>query len=148
VRAPDYDITRSGLVAGEYEVRVLDPDCYLAESYHVTLQYGQTAMLTVEVGNAFSALHGRVRIAEGAQRAGASHITVGARGPHGSYKTQADDDGRFAFAKLPPGSYKIAAWPKPDFDPEDDAVWGDARGVVNIEVEPGFDVEIDVTASP
>lgn len=148
LRAPDYEVTRSGLIAGEYQVRLSDDDCYLAEPYRVTLQHGQTATLTVEVGNAFAAPHGRVRVAEGAQRAGASHFTVGARGPHRSYKTQADDGGRFSFAKLPPGSYKVAAWPKPDIDPEDNALWGDARGIVSVEVEPGFDVEIDVTASP
>jgi hypothetical protein len=148
VRAPDYEAIRSGLVADEYVVRLLDDGCYLAAPYRVTLQYGQTAALTVEVGNAFAALRGRVRLAEEVRRSGASHFTVGARGPQRSYKTQADADGHFSFAKLPPGSYRVAAWPKPDIDPDDDSAWGDARAVVSVELEPGFDVEIDVTALP
>jgi Carboxypeptidase regulatory-like domain len=148
VRGPDYETTNSGLVSGDYELKLTDPDCYLAQAYQVTLQNGQTTLLTIEIGNQFASLHGQVRVAQGAQRAGASHFTIGARGPHGRYKTQADDEGRFAFAKLPPGPYKLAAWPKPDINPEDDEAWADARGVVSIEIEPGFDVEMDVTASP
>ncbi len=148
VRGPSYEAEASGLVAGNYELRLQNPDCYLARPYPVTLQDGQTTLLTIEIGNQFASLHGQVRVGQAAAREGAAHFTVGARGPHGRYKMQTDDDGRFVFAKLPPGSYKIAAWPKPDIDPEDDQAWDDARGVVNVDLDPGFDVEMDVTVNP
>jgi protocatechuate 3,4-dioxygenase beta subunit len=147
VLGPDYEVTQTGLVPGEYELRALTDDYYLAEPYHVTVQAGQVTPLTIEVGNAFASLHGRVRVPAGAQRAGASHFTVGARGPHGRYVKQADEDGRFGFEKLPPGPYTLAAWPKPEINVDDDRVWSEAAGVVDVELEPGFDVEIDVTAT-
>lgn len=149
VQGPDYEFTHRGLIPGEYELRIFSDDYYLAEPYRLTVQPGQITPYTIAVGNEFASLRGRVRVAEGAEKSGASHFTVGARGPHGRYKAQADDEGRFAFQKLPPGSYRLAAWAKPEVNVEDDGVWSGAAGVVSqIELEPGFDVEIDVTALP
>jgi len=148
VKGPAYEIVRAGLTPGLYELGTFSKDYYLAERYRVTLQNGQIVPLTVVIGNAFASLRGKVRVAAGAQRAGAAHFTVGARGPHGSYKKQADEAGHFEFEKLPPGSYRLAAWRKPDINVEDDRAWNEASGVASIELDPGFDVEVDITATP
>jgi hypothetical protein len=88
-------------------------------------------------------------VAEGADRAGAAHFTVGVRGSWRRLKMQADEDGRFAFDKLAPGDYEVAAWSKPDVDVENDDIWAEAAGSASkVQIEPGFDVEINLTASP
>jgi hypothetical protein len=61
---------------------------------------------------------------------------------------QADEDGRFVFDKLPPGDYEVAAWPKPDVDVENDDAWSNVGSVNKVQLEAGFDVEVNLTAAP
>ena len=53
----------------------------------------------------------------------------------------------FAFNKVIPGEYRIAAWSGPDTDVSDEEVWGEtASAVRTITVEAGFEMEVDLTA--
>lgn len=138
-----------GLAPGEYRLILYSNDSYLEEDYRFRVERGQMTPLTVRIGTEFARLAGRVRLAEGAERASAAHFTVAAKGRNLRRKVQADDQGRFVIEKLPPGEYVVAAWVAPDVDVDDDGVWADAAGEVReLRLEPGFEVEIDLTARP
>jgi hypothetical protein len=148
LRQPDYESTNEALAAGEYELRLSSQDYYLVAPYRITVRSGQVTPYTITLGNEFASLHGRVRVAGGTARTGASHFTVGVRGAERRRKMQADQDGRFVFDKLPPGDYEVAAWPKPDVDVENDDAWSNAGSVNKVQLEAGFNVEVNLTAAP
>lgn len=148
LREPEYEATHEGLVPGEYNLMLFAQELYIASPQRITVQAGQVTPYTIKVGSEFASLRGRVRVAEGEQRSGASHFTVGVRGSTMRRGMQADEDGRFAFDKLPPGDYEVAAWSKPGIDVQNDEVWTTAGSINKVQLEPGFDVEINLTATP
>jgi len=145
----DQKASHGGLTAGEYRLVLFSNDSYLEQDYEFHVERGRMTPLDVRIGTEFASLTGTVQLAEGAERQSAAHFTVAVKGRRRRHKVQADDRGRFVIEKLAPGDYLIAAWAKPDVDVEDDAVWRDAAGEAReLRLEPGFEVEIDLTAKP
>jgi hypothetical protein len=73
---------------------------------------------------------------------------VGVRGRN-TRSVQTDNQGGFLFERLIPGDYEIAAWDRPVVDVEDSEVWREAGDrVKKIGVEPGSEVDIDLTIAP
>jgi len=79
-----------------------------------------------------------------------SHYRVALAGPGGIRSVQADQSGRFVFPKVIPGPYRICAWK----DLNEEAVraeplWKQAgKAVRAFEVDPGAQIEMDLTAAP
>lgn len=139
----------TALPSGEYRLRLYSNDSYLAEDYVFRVEPGQMTQLTVRIGTEFAGLSGTVRMEAADDKVKAAHFTVGIKGRGLVRKVQADDQGRFVFEKLPPGVYVASAWTEPDIDVQSDAAWRNAESSSReLRLEPGFDVEIDLTAKP
>ena len=148
VRGPE-GAEQGALLPGEYRLAMYSNDSYLLEDYEFRVEHGQMTPLTVRIGTEFSSLTGTVLLAESETRQSAAHFTVAVKGRRMRSKVQADGQGRFVFEKLPPGNYVVAAWAAPDVDVAGDDVWRDAAGGAReLRLEPGFEVEIDLTAQP
>ena len=150
VEGPGYTFKHSGLPPGEYRASLRPGDRYLVEDYTFTVHPGSMTDLDMAVSSEFAKVHGTVRLARGddqAFRPAGSHFLVGLRGGRGSFSSPADENGVFAFDKVIPGEYRIAAWSDPNTDVSDEEVWAEtASAVRTITVEAGFEMEVDLTA--
>lgn len=149
---PDYTFEYSALRTGRWRIGVRG-DYFALEETTVDLAEGQMAEIEVRVSNQYATVTGVARLGAGpggdTVREAAAHFTVGLRGPRGRHKAQTDDDGRFFVEEIVPGDYEIAAWSKPDIDVGDDDAWAQARAnSKQLTVEPGFEIEIDLTVTP
>lgn len=142
---PSNTAENTALPPGEYRLRLYSNDSYLAEDYVFRVQPGLMTPLSIRIGREFARLSGTVRLEEGDRRAEAAHFTLGVRGRGLRRKVQADDQGQFVFDRLPPGTYVAAAWAEPDVDVESDAAWREADSSRELQLEPGFEVEVDLT---
>jgi hypothetical protein len=145
---PDYAFENSAVQPGRWEVS-LSGDYYLVEPVSVDVAPGQMTELEIRVSNQRCKVTGTARLRNGTSRTAAAHFVVAVRGPQGAERIQADDFGRFAFDRLIPGEYEIAAWSNQDVDVKSDQAWeeaGDNRKT--IAVEPGFEMEVDLTVTP
>ena len=89
--------------------------------------------LEMAVSSEFAKVRGAVRLARGggqSSRPAGAHFLVGLRGGRGSFSSPADENGVFAFDKVIPGEYRIAAWRDPDTDVSDEEAWAEADSVV------------------
>ncbi len=121
---------------------------YVVEPRIVEVSAGGMTEIEVRLSSEWSALRGAIRLREGERLAAASHFTVGVRGEGLRRGMQTDDEGGFAFEMLMPGDYEIAAWSWPNVNFQDDAAWLEvADHIRKVTLEPGFEMEIDVTAT-
>ena len=137
---------RTGLLPGRYASSVVSRDYYLLEPAEFTVFDAQLADVELRISNRRASIRGTVRVAEGAVKSAAAHFTVAVRGP-ATVAAQTDNEGGFVFEGLIPGAYRIAAWSSLGVDVEDDAAWRELGAAVReLELEPGFDVEVELTA--
>ena len=150
VEGPDYAFEHGGLPPGEYSASLRPGDRYLVEDYAFTVHPGLMTDLEMAVSSEFAKVRGTVRLGSGggrSSRAAGAHFLVGLRGGRGSFSSAADENGVFAFDKVIPGEYRIAAWRDPDTDVSDEEAWAEASAAVRtITVEAGFEMEVDLTA--
>ena len=150
VEGPDYAFEHGGLPPGEYSASLPPGDRYLVEHYSFTVHPGSMTGLEMAVSSEFAKVRGTVRLARGggrSSRPAGAHFLVGLRGLRGSFSSAADENGVFAFDKVIPGEYRIAAWREPDTDVSDEEMWAEADSAVRtITVEAGFEMEVDLTA--
>ncbi|MCY4588202.1 MAG: carboxypeptidase-like regulatory domain-containing protein [Bryobacterales bacterium] len=150
VEGPDYAFEHGGLPPGEYSASLRPGGRYLVEDYSFTVHPGSMTGLEMAVSSEFARIFGTVRLARGGgreSRPAGAHFLVGLRGVRGSFSSPADENGVFAFDKLIPGEYRIAAWRDPDTDVSDEEVWAEAASAVRtITVQAGFEMEVDLTA--
>ena len=150
VEGPDYTFEHGGLPPGEYSASLRPGDRYLVEDYAFTVHPGSMTDLEMAVSSEFAKVRGTVRLSGGggrSSRPAGAHFLVGLRGGRGSFSSAADENGVFAFDKVIPGEYRIAAWRDPDTDVSDEEAWAEASAAVRtITVEAGFEMEVDLTA--
>ncbi len=145
---PDHAFDHGGIAPGRWTLEVMGGH-YLVEPITFDISPGQMAELEVVVSSQYAEVSGTARLQEGETVQAAAQFIVGVRGPRGSFRMQADDEGRFFFEKLIPGEYRIAAWSRQDVDIDSDAVWDQAgENVKTFTVEPGFEVDLDLTVTP
>ena len=150
VEGPDYAFEHGGLPPGEYSASLRPGGRFLVEDYSFTVHPGSMTDLEMAVSSEFAKIFGTVRLARGGgreSRPAGAHFLVGLRGGRGSFSSAADENGVFAFDKVIPGEYRIAAWRDPGADVSDEEAWAEAASAVRtITVEPGFEMEVDLTA--
>ena len=157
VMAPDYQFAIRDLPPGSYDIKAAGPEVYLkgiaaggnlAPPRNVTVSAGGVTRLEILA----AADHGRVRgtVRQGGTRSPVPHARVAIDGARGIRSEQADQNGRFLFANVIPGEYRICAWP--DIRPElidHEASWEKAGCAGKIfPVEPNSEVELDLTPAP
>ena len=152
VEGPEHTFKHSGLPPGEYVASLRPGERYLVEAYTFTVQAGSITELDMAVSSEFATVRGTVRLARDssqAARPAGSHFLVGLRGDRGSFSSAADENGVFAFEKMIPGEYRIAAWSDPNVNVSDEEAWKKADSVVRtITVEAGFEMDVDLTVQP
>ena len=142
------EVERHGFLPGDYAATVQAGDYYLVDEPRVTVAAGQIADVALRLSSQRATLRGRARFAAGESKPEAAHITVAVRGRE-TRSVQTDDSGVFFFEKLIPGDYEIAAWARPSVRAEREDAWREARDrVQRIAIEPGFEVEVDLTIAP
>lgn len=176
-KAPDYRFAMTNLIPGtynlsigltsrgrgrvrglgrqgpEYFIRGVRRGSDLAPAREIELTEGKVEEVQLVVSNEFSRVSGRVKAAPGETggtiRKG-SQFQVGLSGPSGYRAVQADQNGRFNFDRVVPGDYRICAWEASDAQAiYDDKTWTAAGDAVRkFSVDPGSEVEIDLTAVP
>lgn len=162
---PDFEFETMGLSPGTYQVDVsrwwVAPSSYFVKEVRlggksapdrtIDLAEGHVEQIEVVLSTEFAKVHGRVKKPreEGEVRKAAQY-RVGLKSGHLIRSVQADQYGRFMFDKVPPGDYRICAWP--DLSARavrDEDVWEEANSAARaFPVEAGSDVEIDLTAVP
>lgn len=145
---PDYTFDHGGIAPGRWTLEAFG-GYYLVEPVTIDIAPGQMTDLEVVVSSQFAQVSGTARLQEGETVQAAAQFVVGVRGPRGSFRTQADDEGRFSFERVIPGEYRIAAWSRQDVDIDSEAAWEEAGGnAKEITLEPGFEVDVDLTVTP
>ena len=146
--AGETEIERHGFLPGDYTCGIRSQGYYLIERPEVTVVPGQLTEVELRLSNLRSTVRGKARFAAAGGKSEAAHVTVGIRGRN-TLSVQTDNEGGFLFEKLIPGEYEIAAWARPEVDVKSDEVWEEAgERVRRIVVEPGFEVEVDLTIAP
>lgn len=134
------------ILPGRYRLRSLSDDVYVISPRETTVAEGSREAITVQLGTDWSTLRGRLRLREGET---ASNFRVALRGPDGVVSAQADDQGRFVFDQIKPGRYELGAWRDARVDLDSEQTWSGARETVRVlDLEPGFEVEVEVTVTP
>lgn len=147
-KPPDYAFENGAVPPGRWDVELWG-EYYLVEPISVNVAPGQMTEIEIPVSNQRSTVAGTAQLQGGQSREAASQFIVGLRGERGAQRMQADDEGRFEFEKVIPGQYRIAAWSRQDVDVESDEAWEEAgANSKTISVEPGFEVELDLTVTP
>ena len=158
-RPPEFEIRAraADLAPGEFRAQHGGRDWFIREveaggvSYPpeaVRLSASAAGSLVFRLSSEMASIRGRVKADAGG--GAAPHFLVAIRGPHGVDSVQADQQGRFVFDKAPPGDYQIGAWAGASAAAvRADAVWDRAgRAVREFSVEPGAEIEIELTAVP
>ena len=162
---PDFEFEAMGLSPGTIQVgisrRWLAPSPFFVKEVRldgkslpgrtIELAEGRVEKIEVVLSTDFATVHGRVKKPrEAGEVRQAAQFRVGLKGPHVIRSVQADQNGRFAFDKVPPGDYRVCAWR--DLSARavrDDDVWEEAGSAARaFPVEAGSDIEIDLTAVP
>ena len=157
--APDFEFERGDFLPGSYRVQVASRDYYLKElrargravSFRdFELRAGDIVQVEAVIADDFGYLHGRIkqpRAGEGEVTPG-THFRVGLKSEDGTRSVAADQNGLFAFRDVIPGSYRICAWSDLDeTEVKANEVWKQVGSAVRaFDVEPGMEIEIDLTA--
>ena len=157
--APDFEFERDDFLPGSYRVRVTSRDYYLKElrergravSFRdFELRAGDIIQVEAVVADDFGYLQGRIkqpRDGEGEVTPG-THFRVGLKSEDGTRSVAADQNGLFVFRNVIPGSYTICAWSDlSEAEVKAAEVWKQAGSAVRaFDVEPGMEIEIDLTA--
>ena len=131
---------KAGLLPDDYALSAASPDYYVIAPTTVTIGPGRMEPLVVHMSNQRGSVRGVARTGAEGERVPAPFAAVALTGERGQRRAQADAEGRFHFEKLIPGEYEITA----RSDLEAPPLSKDAR---RLTVEPGFEVEIDLTVS-
>lgn len=163
-RPPDFtfDRTRVDASPGEFQAKLRDPDRFIASieaadrtypPHAVVLDQQSSQSLVIRLSDEFASISGRVK----ADRDGnpAPHYQVALRSTAAGeadrvQSMQTDQQGRFRFARVQPGEYRIAAWGELAADAvRSQAPWDAAGPAARVfPVEAGAEIEIDLTAVP
>ena len=156
---PEFEFERGDFLPGSYRVRVASRDYYLKElrargravSFRdFELRPGDIVQVEAVVADDFGYLQGRIKRprAGGTEAALGTHFRVGLKSEDGTRSVLADQNGLFAFRNVIPGSYKICAWSNlGEAEVPAEKVWEQAGSAVRaFDVEPGMEIEIDLTA--
>lgn len=158
----EFDTQRPDAVPGEFRADLRGDDWFIREVEAggevyppdaVTLDESSAATLVFRLSAEFASIQGRVKA--DSTGSAASHYRVALQAPEGSdpqlfRSVQTDQQGRFRFDKVRPGDYRIAAWESVG-EPEARSarLWEQAGAAVRaFPVEPGAEVEIELTAVP
>jgi hypothetical protein len=154
-RAEDPSFQVSGLVPGEYRVRVQSSELYVKEVLQsrravpisaVAITPGENRLEIVLAGD-----HGRVfgTIRDPATGSPLPLGSIALMGPGGLRTQQVDQTGQFLFDKVIPGDYRVCAWSDIVADAMQDINAWQAAGCEDkiIPVDPESDVEISLTAA-
>ncbi len=157
--APDFEFERGDFLPGSYRVHVASRDYYLKElrekgravSFRdFVLPAGDVVQVEAVVADDFGYLHGRLkqRRVEGATPTAGTHFRVGLKSEDGIRSVAADQHGLFVFRNVIPGSYQIGAWSDlSEAEVSAEEAWKRAGAAVRaFDVEPGMEIEIDLTA--
>ena len=159
--APDYTFELNSLGPGAYRVSVpgrgprpvfvkgIRRGGKLEPPNSVEALEGEIQEIEVVLSGEYSRVHGRVKAGreEGRVITGGQYI-VGLKSHDGVRSAQADQHGRFSFDQVPPGDYRVCAWPLlRSGEIRDDQTWKAAGSAArSFPVEAGSDIEIDLTA--
>ena len=145
------DLRRWWVTRSSYFVKEVRLDGKPVPDRTIDLAEGRVEQIEVVLSTDFAKVHGRVKKPreEGEVRKAAQY-RVGLKGADVTRSVQADQYGRFMFDKVPPGDYRICAWP--DLSARavrDEGVWEEAGSAARaFPVEAGSHIEIDLTAVP
>jgi hypothetical protein len=116
---------------------------------YVVATEGRIEEIEVVLSAEYSRVHGCVKAGreEGRVITGGQYI-VGLKNRDRVRSAQADQNGRFSFDQIPPGDYRICAWPLlRSGEIRDEQTWEAAGPAArSFPVEAGSDIEIDLTA--
>ena len=158
--APDFEFDERGdFLPGSYRVQVASRDYYLKElrergravsSRDFELRAGDIVQVEAVIADDFGYLHGRIKqppAGEGEVIPG-THFRVGLKSEDGTRSVAADQNALFVFRNVIPGSYTICAWSDlSEAEVKAAEVWKQAGSAVRaFDVEPGMEIEIDLTA--
>lgn len=156
---PDFTFQEKHLLPGTYRLSVAGREFYIKSvriggetlpPQGIELRSGDIRDVTLIVSSEFARVRGRVKPSR--ERRGdepaAAHYRVGLEGPNGIVSAQTDQNGAFAFEKLTPGPYRICAWSdRSSAEVHGRDLWESAGDAVrSFPIEPGSEVEIDLTA--
>ncbi|MBI1357292.1 MAG: hypothetical protein GC160_23370 [Acidobacteria bacterium] len=139
------------MLPGRYRAELRSETLYLVDPPRIEVGPGAMTTLELAVSDEFASLRGQVRVVdESGSARPAAHGSVGLRGVERQVQiSRTDDRGRFVFPKVVPGAYEIVAWPTPNVMPFDESTWNAvAERVLEITIEAGFDMELDLKAAP
>ncbi len=152
---PGYQFSDDRYAPGIYSVSLgTTSDVYLksieidgveVEGREIEVPRGRVIEARFVVSGAMASVSGQVkRAAEG----GEGPFRVGLKSEIASYSVQADQAGRFVFAKVPPGEYRIGAWALAgEKDLKSESLWREVGAKApKFTVEESSEVEISLTA--
>ena len=157
--APDFEFERGDFLPGSYRVQVASRDYYLKElrargravSFRdFELRAGDIVQVEAVIADDFGYLHGRIKQPRAGERevTPGTHFRVGLKNEDGTRSVAADQNGLFVFRNVIPGSYTICAWSDlSEAEVKAAEVWKQSGSAVRaFDVEPGMEIEIDLTA--
>ncbi|MBI3695347.1 MAG: carboxypeptidase regulatory-like domain-containing protein [Acidobacteria bacterium] len=157
VKAPDFSFRIPDLLPGSYDIQAPTSSVYvkgvlrgdgIVPPTDITVSAGGINRLEIVVAADHARVYGTIR-----QRGSGlplPHARVALEGSNGILSKQADQAGRFLFASVVPGEYRVCAWAdiRPELT-EDQASWERAGCATKVfPVEPDSDVEMDLAAAP
>lgn len=156
---PDFTFQETHLMPGTYRLSVASREFYIKSvriggktlpPQGIELRSGEIRTVTLIVSSEFAGVRGRVKpsLERRGDEHAAAHYRVGLEGPNGIVSAQTDQNGAFAFEKLTPGPYRICAWSdRNSAEVHSRELWESAGAAVrSFPIEPGSEVEIDLTA--
>jgi hypothetical protein len=158
---PDYKFEFPDLWPGVYAIELVSPaGAYLQrvllrdkalDPPEITVPEGAVATVRLAVAFDFARLRGVVKAPGGAAPLPEARVALAEPGgsPVRFRTVQADQRGRWFFDRVRPGDYRLCAWPAMDPDAlYATETWQRAgRAVKPVAIEPGADVEVDLTAA-
>ena len=154
-QAPDYRFAAADLWPGPYTFQVVAPANFYWKKAapEATVPEGGAATVELEPAMGLGLVSGKVKAPGGSgQIQPHARVALARAGtPPAEVRTvQTDQQGGFSIPDVLPGEYLLGAWPRLDANaPYAPEFWNRAgKGVKRFTVEPGAEVEIDLTATP
>ncbi len=133
--APDGSFTLDGLVPGEIEIQV-QHDSYSTARKQVAIAAGvPPAEITVELSSG-GVIEGTVRDSKGELVASGMVMVTRGFTPSGDGPVSTDEFGHFRVERLPPGTYRVMAMPRPGEDADSGSIFNELK-MQTVEVREG-----------